>query len=97
MGESAISSQVVWKYAKNRLPKLTTKDFRVEKEMVSFQTIWPNYSDVTRPGPPKGGFLEGKSPYCRKIQVGEKVYIYIFFIFFFLGTNISATNPHISR
>ena len=29
--------------------------------------IWSNYSDLTRPGPPKGSVLEGKSPYFREI------------------------------
>ena len=24
--------------------------------------VWSNYSDLTRPGPPKGSVLEGKSP-----------------------------------
>ena len=28
-------------------------------------SCWSNYSDLTRPGPPKGSYLEGKSPYFR--------------------------------
>ena len=36
-----------------------------------FDEFWSNYSDLTRPGPPKGSVLEGKSPYFTKTQVGE--------------------------
>ncbi len=32
--------------------------------------IWSNYSDLTRPGPQIVD-EEGKSPYFKKIQVGE--------------------------
>ena len=32
-------------------------------------SVWSNYSDLTRPGPPKGSGLEGKSPYFREIRL----------------------------
>ena len=32
---------------------------------------WSKYSDLTWPGPPKGSFLQGKSPYLREILVCE--------------------------
>ena len=36
---------------------------------------WSNYSDFTRSQHQKGSFLEGKSPYFRKIEVGELPWI----------------------
>ncbi len=37
--------------------------------------IWSNYSDLVRPGPPKGSILEGKwdSGYFREMEVGESL------------------------
>ena len=35
------------------------------------QKIWSNYSDLTRPGPPKGSFSEGKYPIIPLFQ--EKI------------------------
>ena len=38
-----------------------------EPMVLKFNWIWSKYSELTRPGPPKGNVLEGKSPYFRKI------------------------------
>ena len=60
-------------------PTLPPRKSRFQRHVWTFTShgtknkswIWSNYSDLTRPGPPKGSVLEGKSPYFREIRVGE--------------------------
>ena len=39
----------------------------VQKMLGKYQLVWSNYSHITRPGPLKGSFLEGKSSYFSEI------------------------------
>ncbi len=51
---------------RSRKSRRETFGMNLYAEKVS-EVIWSNYSDLTRPGPPKGSKSEGKSPSFREI------------------------------